>query len=54
MGGSDALGWSEIVISTGNRAFFYSFCLISFFILFVLNLCFHIEKHREYLTYLFI
>ena len=54
MGGSDALGWSEIVISTGNRAFFYSFCLISFFILFFLYLCFHIEKHREYLTYLFI
>ena len=32
MGGSDALGWSEIVISTENRAFFQSFCPISFFI----------------------
>ena len=32
MGGSDALGWSEIVISTGNRAFFRFFCPIPFFI----------------------
>ena len=39
------LGWGEIVISTENRAFFQSFCPISFFYLIFLYLCFHIEKH---------
>ena len=32
VGGSDALGWGEIVISTENRAFFQSFCPNPFFI----------------------
>ena len=34
VGGSDAMGWGEIVISTENRAFFQSFCPNPFFDLF--------------------
>ena len=32
VGGSDAMGWGEIVISTENGAFFQSFCPNPFFI----------------------